>query len=267
VWNLLFFTFNGAAFVLIGLQLRAIVAALGMISPAALAVSSLGIAAVVVLARYAWVFGASRLRRLLTPRLTALEGPAPSWQVTFILGTAGMRGVVSLAAAFALPVDFPHRNLILFVTFVVIVVTLVGQGLLMPVLIRRWRIVETDDALSRGVALARVKMAEAVRERLRELESTITATEEWEVIGRLAADYEGRIAHYTAHVNGTMDADLDATQHAIESRLRREAFAAERRALLELRGAGQITDEAYRHVEWQVDLAESRLDERSATSP
>jgi CPA1 family monovalent cation:H+ antiporter len=255
VWNLLFFTFNGAAFVLIGLQLRAIVGALGMFSPAMLAISSLGIAAVVVIARCV-----PRLRWLLVPRLTAREGPEPSWKVLFVLGTAGMRGVVSLAAAFALPVAFPHRELILFVTFVVIVVTLVGQGLLLPVLIRRWNIVETDDGLARGVALARVKMAEAVRARLRELEPTITATEEWEVVGRLAADYEGRIAHYTAHMDGTMDADLDATQHAIESRLRREAFAAERRALLELRGAGQITDEAYRHVEWQVDLAESRLD-------
>lgn len=260
VWNLLFFTFNGAAFVLIGLQLRAIIGALGMFSPGSLALSSLGIAAVVVLARYAWVFAISRLRRVLTPRLSALEGPTPSWKVTFILGTAGMRGVVSLAAAFALPVDFPHRNLMLFVTFVVIVVTLVGQGLLMPVLIRRWNIIETDDVMGHGVALARMKMAQAVRDRLRELEATITATEEWEVIGRLAADYEGRIAHYTAHMDGTMDADLDASQHAIESRLRREAFAAERRALLELRGAGEITDEAYRHVEWQIDLAESRLD-------
>jgi len=260
VWNLLFFTFNGAAFVLIGLQLRSIVGALDVYPPWTLAAWSLGIAAVVILARYVWVFPVSRLRRAMFPGSAASEGPPPSWQMTFILGTAGMRGVVSLAAALALPVRFPYRDLILFIVFVVIVVTLVGQGLLMPVLIRRWDIVETDDALGRGIALARVRMGEAVRARMRELEATITLPAEWEVLGRLSADYDQRIAHFSAHVDGSVDTDLDATQHQIEGRLRREAYRAERRALLELRGAGAITDEAYRHVEWQIDLAESRLE-------
>jgi CPA1 family monovalent cation:H+ antiporter len=259
VWNLLFFTFNGAAFVLIGLQLRSIVGALNAYPPGTLAAWSLGIAAVVVLARYAWVFAVPRLRRLAAPRSTASEGPPPPWRVLFILGTAGMRGVVSLAAALALPVTFPHRDLILFIVFVVIVVTLVGLGLLMPVLIKRWSIVETDDVVARDVALARVKMAQAVRSRIRELEATLTQPEEWEVIGRLTADYDQRIAHFSAHVDGKLDPALDATQHQIEARLRGEAYRAERRALLELRGAGTITDEAYRSVEWQLDLAESRL--------
>jgi CPA1 family monovalent cation:H+ antiporter len=260
VWNLLFFTFNGAAFVLIGLQLRSIVGALHVYSPLTLAGWSLGIAAVVILARYAWVFPVARLRRLLTPGVKEREGPPPPWRVMFILGTAGMRGVVSLAAALALPVTFPHRDLILFVVFIVIVVTLVGQGLLMPVLIRRWNIVETDDALARGVALARVSMAEAVRARIRELEATITLPEEWEVAGRLIADNERRIAYFGARADGGSDLRLDEPQHAIEARLRLAAFEAERRALNELRRAGTITDEAYRHVQWQIDLAESRLE-------
>jgi Na+/H+ antiporter len=260
VWNLLFFTFNGAAFVLIGLQLRSIIGALDVYPPWLLAAWSLGIAAVVVLARYVWVFPVARLRRLIYARLTQREGPTPSWQVMFILGTAGMRGVVSLAAALALPVRFPYRDLILFIVFVVIVVTLVGQGLLMPVLIRHWNIVETDDTVGRDIALARVRMAEAVQARMRELETTITQPQEWEVFGRLTADYEGRIAHFSAHADGSVDTDLDATQHEIEARLRREAFGAERRVLVELRRAGTITDEAYRRVEWQIDLAESRLE-------
>jgi CPA1 family monovalent cation:H+ antiporter len=260
VWNLLFFTFNGAAFVLVGLQLRTIVGALGVYRPATLAAWSLGIAAVVIAARFAWLFGVSRLRRALAPRSTALEGPPPSWRVTFIMGTAGMRGVVSLAAALALPVNFPHRDLILFTVFVVIVVTLVGGGLLMPLLIRRWNIVENEDALLQNMALARVRMAEAVRSRMRELEPSISLPAEWEVVGRLTADYEARIAHYSAHADGSLDPDLDATQHEIEARWRREAFRAERRALLEMRGAGTISDEAYRRMEWQIDLAESRLE-------
>ncbi len=260
VWNLLFFTFNGAAFVLIGLQLRSIVGALTVYSPWTLAGWSIGIAAVVIASRYVWVFGLTRLRWRIFPRTAEREGPPPPWEVLFILGTAGMRGVVSLAAALALPERFPHRDLILFVVFVVIVVTLVGQGLLLPFLIRRWNVVETDGELQRGIALARVRMAEAVRKRLLEIEATITLPAEWEVVGRLTADYEGRIAHFSAHVDGSVDLDLDSTQHEIEARLRREAHQAERRALLELRGAGSISDEAYRHVEWQIDLAESRLE-------
>lgn len=260
VWNLLFFTFNGAAFVLIGLQLRSIVGALTVYAPAQLAQWSLGIAAVVVLARYVWVFVGSRLRFLVFRRTPRLEGPLPPWRVTFILGTAGMRGVVSLAAALALPVSFPHRDLILFVVFVVIVVTLVGQGLLLPVLIRRWNIVETDDATARGIMLARVKLAEAVRARMRELEPSIQKPEEWEAVGRITAEVEQRLAHLRAHADGTLDAERDATEHEIETRLRREATAAERAALHGLRRSGAITDEAYRRVEWQIDLAESRLE-------
>ncbi|MGD0471776.1 MAG: Na+/H+ antiporter [Candidatus Velthaea sp.] len=260
VWNLLFFTFNGAAFVLIGLQLRSLVGALTVYPPWTLAGWSLGIAAVVVLARYVWVFPVARLRRMIWPRIIEREGPAPPWQVLFILGTAGMRGVVSLAAALALPVRFPYRDLILFIVFVVIVVTLVGQGLLMPVLIRRWNVVDTDDTLGRDIALARVRMAEAVRARMRELEATLTLPQEWEVIGRLGADYDQRIAHLTAHADGSVDIDLDASQHEIEGRFRREAYDAERRTLLELRRAGTIADEAYRRIEWQIDLAESRLE-------
>jgi len=261
VWNLLFFTFNGAAFVLIGLQLRSIVGALGVYAPATLAGWSLGIAAVVILARYVWVFPVARLRRVISSRIGRNEGPAPSWRVLFILGTAGMRGVVSLAAALALPVHFPHRDLILFVVFVTIVVTLVGQGLLLPVLIRRWNVVETDDGLGRDIALARVRMAEAVQARLRELEASIAQPAEWEVIGRISAEYEQVVAHFSAHVDGSVDADADATQHALKGRLRREAFAAERAALHALRRSGTISDEAYRQVEWEVDLAESRLSE------
>src|ERR1019366_8857982 len=100
-------------------------------SPWTLAGWSLGTAAVVILARYVWVFVVARLRWVIAPSLTQREGPPPPWRVLFILGTAGMRGVVSLAAALALPVNVPHRDLILFIVFVVIVVTLVGQGLLM----------------------------------------------------------------------------------------------------------------------------------------
>jgi CPA1 family monovalent cation:H+ antiporter len=260
VWSLLFFTFNGAAFVLIGLQLRSIAHALSAYSAWTLVGWSLGISAVVVLARYFWVFEAERLRRLIAPRLDEREGPKPRWQVMFIAGTAGMRGVVSLAAALALPLNFPRRDLILFIVFVVILVTLVGQGLLMPILIRRWNVVETGDATARGLVLAGLRLAEAASARLRELQPSYGSPAAREALERLSARYDQRIVHFQAQADGTLDADLDASQHDIEARLRREAHRAERHALAELRRSGAITDDAYRQVEWQIDLAESRLD-------
>lgn len=260
IWNLLFFTFNGAAFILIGLQLRSILGALHDFAPLTLVVWSLTITAVVVVARYAWIFSVPPLRKIITPKAVAAEGPPVPWRVMFITGTAGMRGVVSLAAALALPKSFPQRDLILFIVFVVIVVTLVGQGLLMPYLIRRWNIAETDDAVARGTAIARVRMAEAVRKRMQEIETTFDSQAEWEVVGRVTADYDQSIAHYSGQIDGSVRVGEEQPHHEIEMRLRREAYKVERRTLLELRGAGTISDEAYRHVEYQIDLAESRLD-------
>jgi Na+/H+ antiporter len=264
VWNLLFFVFNGAAFVLIGLQLRNIVHGLSAYSLGTLIGWSLAIAAVVIVVRYVWMFPAAYGRRRLFPKIREVEGPDPPWQWIFVLSTAGMRGIVSLAAALALPetiapgVPFPQRDLILFVTFVVILVTLVGEGLAMPLLIRLWNVRDDDDD-GRIVAAARVRVAEAVREHLRALETSFASTAEWEVAGRLQADYEQRAAHFTAHADGVEPAD-DAGRHDIERRLRREAYDAERRALLALRRSGEVTDQVYRHLEWDLDLAESRLE-------
>jgi CPA1 family monovalent cation:H+ antiporter len=258
VWNLLFFVFNGAAFVLIGLQLRNIVRGLSAYPLSTLIGWSLAIALVVIAVRYLWMFPAAYGRRRLFPKIREREGPDPPWQWIFVLSTAGMRGIVSLAAALALPESFPQRDLILFITFVVILVTLVGQGLAMPWLIRLWDIKDvTDD--TKIVAATRVRVAQAVREHLRTLETSFESTAEWEVAGRLHADYEQRVTHFTAHAEGLEPVD-DAQQHDIERRLRREAYAAERRALLELRRNGEVTDEVYRHLEWDLDLAESRLE-------
>ncbi|HEY0381591.1 MAG TPA: Na+/H+ antiporter [Candidatus Elarobacter sp.] len=264
VWNLLFFVFNGAAFVLIGLQLRTIVHGLAGYSLATLIGWSLVIAVVVILVRYVWMFPAAYGRRYAFPKIREREGPDPPWQWVFILSTAGMRGIVSLAAALALPetiaggAPFPQRDLILFVTFVVILVTLVGEGLALPWLIRRWGVRDASDD-GRTVAVVRVRIAEAVRDHLRTLETSFSSTAEWEVAGRLHADYEQRVSHFSAHAEGAEPVD-DAQQHAIERRMRREAYGAERRALAELRRGAEITDDVYRSLEWDLDLAESRLE-------
>ena len=264
VWNLLFFVFNGAAFVLIGLQLRGIVRGLSQYSLWTLIGWSLAIALVVIVVRYVWMFPATYGRRRLFPKIREREGPDPPWRWVFVLGTAGMRGIVSLAAALALPeflapgVPFPQRDLILFVTFVVILVTLVGQGLALPWLIRKWNIKDTEDG-ERVIAAARVRVAQSVRDHLRTLEASFESTAEWEIAGRLHADYEQRVTHFTAHADGLEPQD-DARMHDIERRLRREAYDAERRVLQRMRRDGDLTDDVYRHLEWDLDLAESRLE-------
>jgi CPA1 family monovalent cation:H+ antiporter len=267
VWNLLFFIFNGAAFVLIGLQLRAIVRALPEYSLSTLIGWGLAVWAVLVVVRFAWCFAVTYGSWRLFPALRRNEGPEPKWQTVFVLSFAGMRGIVSLAAALAIPnvtpsgAPFPERALLLFITFVVILVSLVGEGLMLPPLIRRFgeALHSDDDDLERSIALARADTAAAAREHLRSLEPTFETPAEWEVAGRLQAAYEDREKHYRAHADGSEPAD-DARQHEIEQRLRREGLGAERRKLLELRRSGEIGDNVYRRLEWDLDLAESRLE-------
>jgi NhaP-type Na+/H+ or K+/H+ antiporter len=209
-----------------------------------------------------WVFPATYIPRALIPRLRWHEGPDPPWTWVFVLSTAGMRGIVSLAAALALPITiapgvaFPYRDLILFITFVVILVTLVGEGLLLPVLIRRWNIVDAEDDGAQ-VAAARVRVADAARERLRTLEPAFASSAEWEIAGRLHAGYEQRSAHFGEHAGGTVAAD-DTAVHEIERRLKQEAHAAERAALVAMRRRGEVTDDVYRLLEWELDLDEAR---------
>jgi CPA1 family monovalent cation:H+ antiporter len=266
IWSFLFFVFNGGAFILIGLQLPTIMRTLRVeaYGLATILGWALAMSLVVIAVRFLWVFPVSRLRRALIPRLVAREGPAPRWSHMTVLAAAGMRGIVSLAAALALPeavasgAPFPARDLVLFVTFVVILVTLVGEGLLLPVLIRALGVGETesDDDL---IALARVRTAEAALERLCSLEQAFSSVAEWEIASVVRAEYEQRLTHERSHLDAGASGDGDAHVHRIERTLRMEVSTAERYALVQLRRHGAITDEVYRRIELDIDLTESRL--------
>jgi monovalent cation/hydrogen antiporter len=251
VWNTLFFVFNGALFIILGLQLRAIFAELAIFPAATLAQYAFAIAGTVIGVRLLWVFAGSALRRGLP------------WSWAFVLGWSGMRGIVSLAAALSIPnlvmggAPFPARDLILFITFAVILVTLLGQGLSLPWFIRRLGVVEAD-ASDASRSLAHVRVAEAALGRLVELEDSFTSAAHWEVAGRLRAKYEETAQHFSARIDGSAGDD-NVAQHELERGLIRETIDAERATLNDMRHAGEIGDEVFRRMQYDIDLAESRL--------
>jgi CPA1 family monovalent cation:H+ antiporter len=149
VWNVLVFLLNGVVFILIGLQLPTIIRGLGGYSLRAAIGYGVIISVVAIAVRLLWVYPGAYLPRLINKRVRRRE-PKPSPRQVFVVGWSGMRGVVSLAAALAIPIALPggegvpHRNLILCITFIVILITLVFQGLTLPWIIR-WLKIEVDD--------------------------------------------------------------------------------------------------------------------------
>jgi len=257
VWDLLIFLLNGLVFLLIGLQLRDVVHDPNFVAREIWI--GLAISALVIVVRLAWVFPATYLPRVLFPGISRVEG-SPPLRYVFVLGWSGMRGIVSLAGALAIPAltasgaHFPGRNIIVFITFCVIFVTLVFQGLsLIPIL--RYLRIEGDDDLDGREIEVRVKALEAGIKRMRELEPDFDSTIDWEVEGRLLGEYEYRIAHLTSHLDGTIGEDAMAFDH----RLQKEALDAERAEITRLRDVGEIPDEIYRRVQYDLDLAAERL--------
>ena len=260
VWNVLVFLLNGLVFLLIGLQLRSILFSIAGLSLLTLVWQALLISLAVIAVRLAWVFSATYLPRLISPRLRARD-PSPGWRQVAIIAWVGMRGGLSLAAALALPftltggTPFPQRDLVIFFTFVVILVTLVGQGLSLLPLIRLLGL-ERESALEREHAQAHLVAARAALSRLDEL-----ATEEWvpqDALTHLRSLYDQKLRTLTEAMDGAGDERFDG--HArVASRLRQEVLTAERAAVIGLRDRGRIDDETLRLVERELDLEEQRL--------
>jgi CPA1 family monovalent cation:H+ antiporter len=262
VWDLMTFIFNGAVFLLIGLELREIV-----LDPS-FAQRELWIGVVmsvlVIVLRIVWVFPATYIPRWIFKSIDRAEGPA-NWRYISVISWAGMRGIVSLAAALALPLTdragnpFPARNEILFITFCVIFATLVFQGLsLIPII--RWLGLHDEDDLNTRERDVRIAALKAGISRLRELEPDFNSTTEWEVEGRILSEYEYRIGHLQGHTK--VDADgvtAESSEVNLDHKLQEEALKAERREISRLREAGEIPDEVYRRVEYDLDLASERL--------
>ena len=255
VWEIVQYMLNALLFVLVGLQLPVVVDALGDIPSARLLGYAALVSATVIALRFVWVFVVLDLPK-------RMAGRTSNWQGAVFLSWAGMRGALSLAAALALPLEtdsgasFPGRDLILFLTFSVILVTLVGQGLTLPLVIRLLGL-EDDGIDDREDANARVRAAEAALVRLEELVS-----EDWvrdDTVERIRGAYRFRTDRFSARFDDGDDGAIESRSQDFQ-RLRRELLDAERNALLELRRSGAISNEVWLRVGRDLDLEDQRLD-------
>jgi monovalent cation/hydrogen antiporter len=257
-WEMMVFFLNGLAFVLIGLQLRQILHFLSGHSLKQFLWQSALISCTVIVVRIAWVFPSTYLLHWTSATLPKKE-PYPAWQSVAIVAWTGMRGVVSLAAALAVPQTlpdgspFPGRDYIMFVTFCVILATLVVQGLSLPVLIRRLGVVD-DGLLNIEERTARLKANEAALAYISEVDKRYPS----DLVERLRAEYDDRIRQLEvcANTGGDRSGGLVAPSY---QKLQQEALDVERRTIIQLRDEYVINDEALRRIQSDLDHAEARL--------
>ncbi|MGH7972837.1 MAG: Na+/H+ antiporter, partial [Limisphaerales bacterium] len=261
IWEMIEFLLNGFIFLLIGLQLPAVVHALSGHSKLQLVWYAAAISLSVILVRILWVFPAAYLPRWFFKGLRRRD-PYPGWRAVSIIGWTGMRGVVSLAAALALPLKtrtdaaFPGRELILFLTFSVIIATLVGQGLSLPLLIR-WLGVEDDRLAEKEECEARLQANQAALARLEEAASSNSMRPE--ALQRLRAEYEERIQVLSEVCTKELGRGPDRLFSKDYEQLARETLWVERATILRLRNERVINDEVLRRIQHDIDLAEARL--------
>ncbi|HEU5312743.1 MAG TPA: Na+/H+ antiporter [Candidatus Udaeobacter sp.] len=259
-WEMVVFLLNGFIFIVIGLQLPGILRGLNRESLAPPIISAAVITSAVILVRFAWVIPATYLPRLLSSKLRKRD-PIPPWQHVAITSWAGMRGVVSLAAAFALPLvlsdgnPFPGRDYILFFAFSVILTTLVLQGLTLPYLIRKLGITHDGEA-DEEERRARLEANKAAIELIEKLRANDKFSPE--SVDRLRAEYDERVDQLQLCAENPDDCrgEIATPQY---QRLQREALRVERQTIIRLRNERVINDDALRRIQRDLDLAEARL--------
>jgi monovalent cation/hydrogen antiporter len=259
-WEMVVFLLNGFVFIVIGLQLPGILRTLNRESLTGPIISAIVISGAVILVRFAWVIPATYLPRLLSSKLRARDR-LPPWQHIAVVSWAGMRGVVSLAAAFALPLalsdgsPFPARDYILFLAFSVILATLVLQGLTMPLLIRKVGIADDGEA-DEEERRARLEANTAAIELIEKLRASGEFSPD--TADRLRAEYDERVEQLQLCAGNPDDCrgEIATPQY---QRLQREALRVERQTIIRLRNERVINDDALRRIQRDLDLAEARL--------
>ena len=246
-WQIVIWAINAIVFMAIGLQLPTIMAGLAATPANVLIGYGVAISLTVIVARIVWVVPSAYLTR---GPMTAEERAAyPTIRVAAVVSWAGMRGVVSLAAALALAPDFPERPLILYLTFCVIVATLVGQGLTLPWVIRKLGVSAVGDGMEAEETHARLTAVEAGLARV------IGLRDEYPDHLPLLDQIRDELEHEVSHV-APRDIPVDeAQQEALDHRaIRAAVLAAERESVIQLRDDGVINDSTLRRIELELDL-------------
>jgi monovalent cation/hydrogen antiporter len=259
-WDLVVYFLEGFVFLITGMQIRTLINHLDATMVQGLVVAVVMTVVVVIAARFVWVYPAVYLPRWLS-RSLAKRDPLPPPQWTFILGFVGVRGVVSLAAALAIPLTtaagapFPYRDLILFITFALIVVTLVGQGLMLPAIVRKLGMTqdvaderqrESQDELN-----VRLGALDVAQHQLETLAADSTIAEE--AITVLRARHEFRSGRLPASAAEPGDIAMATAE------LRTKLITAERKYIYRMLQEGRITDEGRRRIERELDLEEAGI--------
>jgi monovalent cation/hydrogen antiporter len=256
LWSLLTFRLNALLFVLIGLQLPTILEDLSGESPSFLLGVAAAVAVVVTGTRIAWVMLVPLVIRALDRRESQRERRS-GWRTRMVVAWAGMRGSVSLAAALALPADTPQRDLLVFVTFAIILSTLVFQGLTLPALIRRLGVHADEDDDAREELRARLTATQAALTRIEEL-----AAEDWtreDTIERMERMYAYRRRRLKARA-GKIEDDGYEDRSVSYQRIVREVLEAQRAAIVGLRNEGVISNDVMHRIERELDLEDQRLE-------
>lgn len=255
VWETMIFILNGIIFILIGLQLPTILDNIGNLPMGTLIGYGALVSVATILIRLVWVYPAAYLPRWLSKRIRTKE-PDTSVRSVTIVAWSGMRGIVSLAAALALPLTtdgttpFPNRDLIIFLTFCVIFATLVIQGLTLRPLVR-WLKVKGDE--NHEEKKARLQLAAAAIEHIEENYSLALSEG---VLSQIKSKYEIRIQRMQAE---SIEKKLSEQEIAELLRVQHELIAHERKLIISMRNKGIVNDEVLHRIEYELDLEETRL--------
>lgn len=262
VWESLTFVVNGLVFVLIGLQLPYVLAGIRGYGLGRLILYGALFSGIVIVLRLLWIYPGARVAHFVRTRILRQKYPMPPGKAIFVVGWTGMRGVVALAAALALPETlangspFPQRNIILFLTFCVILVTLVLQGLTLPSLIRALGLAgrgddhEDEEGEARRI-ITSTALSHLESARAQDLEDFAAVYDD------LTHRYTRRLASLskdTAEENGMSHQELLRYRKILGELLRLE-----RKTAVRLRNEGRINDEVLRKIEHELDLSETRL--------
>jgi CPA1 family monovalent cation:H+ antiporter len=263
-WDLLVYLIEGLIFLVTGLQARVLIEDATAFTIHDLVTATAWTTAIAIVARFVWVFPSTYLPRWLWPPL-ARRDPSPPWQSVFLLAFTGVRGVDSLAVALAIPytlasgAPFPHRDLILFVTYGVIIVTLIAQGVMLPSVARRLGLTrlsreEREQEIRAELAARKAALAE-VGKRLQKAIGDGELPDD--MIQHLRTRNEAREQVLPAN----LEDGLEFTRQT--AKLKQELIDTEREFIFRLLREGRISDEARRRIEYELDLEEASVANRA----